>query len=119
MKMLAGVLALCVAVPSAEMARLKSRPAEEATAGRHLSSVQTTVGLKADTAATIPELPRATVDISEPRQTARTIRVAGGGNLQAALNQAAGGDTIVLEAGQTFRGPFELPRKTGDGWVVI
>ncbi|HEY6188750.1 MAG TPA: hypothetical protein VIW80_13925, partial [Pyrinomonadaceae bacterium] len=34
-----------------------------------------------------------------------------GGNLQAALNSANPGDTIILEAGATYTGPFTLPAK--------
>ena len=42
---------------------------------------------------------------------AATITVAAGGDLQAAINAAASGDTILLEAGAVFVGPFELPNK--------
>ena len=41
---------------------------------------------------------------------AATLVVPGGGDLQAAINVAAPGDTIVLEAGATYRGPF-LPNE--------
>jgi hypothetical protein len=54
---------------------------------------------------------------SEARAT--TFSIAAGGNLQAALNNAEPGDTLVLEAGATFVGPFTLPNKAGDEWVTI
>ena len=47
------------------------------------------------------------------------IRVAAGGDLQAALNNAQPGDTLVLAAGATFTGPFTLPKKTGSSWITI
>src|SRR6185295_5288421 len=46
-----------------------------------------------------------------PRQ--RTITLRPGDDLQAALRSAKFGDTIVLPAGSTFRGPIILPFKTG------
>jgi hypothetical protein len=42
-----------------------------------------------------------------------TIHVAAGGNLQAAINSAVGGDLITLEAGATFTGNFVLPNRAG------
>jgi hypothetical protein len=50
---------------------------------------------------------------------AATASVPAGGDLQAALNAAAPGDTIILEAGATYVGPFTLPVKQGEGWVTI
>jgi regulation of enolase protein 1 (concanavalin A-like superfamily) len=50
---------------------------------------------------------------------AATITVAAGGNLQAALNQAAPGDTIVLAAGATYTGNFVLPAKGGTSYITI
>ena len=48
------------------------------------------------------------------------INVAAGGSLQAALDKAQLGDTIVLQAGATFMGPFTLPNKTtGSGWIYV
>src|SRR5258705_7231531 len=51
---------------------------------------------------------------------ATTIVVPGGGDLQAALNVAQFGDTIILQAGATFSAPsasqgqaFVLPAKSG------
>ncbi len=49
----------------------------------------------------------------------RTLAVAAGGDLQTVLNGARAGDTIVLPAGATFRGPITLPRVDGEGWIVI
>src|SRR5262245_42485213 len=67
----------------------------------------------------LPERPRAHVDIAAPVQTGRTLRVPAGGDLQGAIDQARAGDVIALEPGATYRGPFRLPRKDGDGWIVI
>jgi hypothetical protein len=50
---------------------------------------------------------------------AATLVVPAGGDLQAAINNAAPGDTIILEAGATYRGPFTLPKKTGDSYITI
>lgn len=47
------------------------------------------------------------------RSASAVIHVPHGGNLQAALNMAAPGDTIVLAAGARFVGNFRLPAKTG------
>src|SRR6476661_7275677 len=54
---------------------------------------------------------------------AATINVAAGGNLQAAIDAAQPGDTIVLPAGATFEGSFVLRYKPGTGtdadWITI
>ncbi|HEY0407146.1 MAG TPA: hypothetical protein VGC89_15550, partial [Pyrinomonadaceae bacterium] len=51
---------------------------------------------------------------------AKTVTVKAGGNLQAAINTAQPGDTILLEAGATFRGPFTLPNKgSALEWITI
>src|SRR5438034_8668188 len=42
------------------------------------------------------------------------VTVKPGGNLQAAVNNARYGDTIVLQAGATYNGPLVLPFKEGD-----
>jgi hypothetical protein len=66
-----------------------------------------------------PERPRVSVDTAGITSAGRTIRVSGGGDLQAALDDARPGDQIALEPGATYRGPFRLPRKDGTGWIVI
>src|SRR5262245_26693498 len=51
--------------------------------------------------------------------SAATIDVPPGGNLQAAINDARPGDTIVLRAGETYTGNFKLPNKSGDALITI
>ena len=71
-------------------------------------------------AATLPELPRAFMDTTYAPPTGNTITVNAGGNFQTALNNAVLGDTIVLQVGATFTGPFTLPNKTsGTGWIYV
>ena len=57
--------------------------------------------------------------ISASATLAATHVVPAGGDLQAAINAAASGDTIILEAGATYRGPFTLTKKTGDAFITI
>jgi hypothetical protein len=49
------------------------------------------------------------------------INVTAGGNVQAALDSANCGDTVLLQAGATFTGSFTLPAKACDDqhWIVI
>ena len=70
-------------------------------------------------AATLPVAPL-TFDTTYAAPTGATINIPAGGDLQAALNNAHLGDTIVLQAGATFTGPFTLPNKTsGSGWIYV
>jgi hypothetical protein len=50
---------------------------------------------------------------------ATTFTVNAGGDLQAALNAAKPGDTILLQAGATFTGNFTLPAKGGSSYITI
>src|SRR5438105_1675112 len=50
---------------------------------------------------------------------AATVNVPAGGDLQAALNNAQPGDTIVLQAGATYVGPITLPVKSGSSYITI
>src|SRR3954470_5425719 len=50
---------------------------------------------------------------------AATLTVNAGGDLQAALNAAKPGDTILLQAGATFTGNFMLPAKNGSTYITI
>jgi hypothetical protein len=48
-----------------------------------------------------------------------TITVNAGGDLQAALDQAQPGQTILVQAGATFSGNYVLPRKTGTSYITV
>jgi hypothetical protein len=50
---------------------------------------------------------------------AATITVNAGGNLQAALDAAKPGDTILLQAGAVFTGSYKLPAKGGVAYITI
>ena len=51
---------------------------------------------------------------------ASTLSVPSGGDLQAAINAAQPGDTILIAAGATFVGPFTLPNKSGTAsWIIL
>ncbi len=67
----------------------------------------------------VPEAPRSTVAVTDLPPAGRTVHVAAGGNLQEAIDKAAGGDLILLDPGATYEGPFRLPNADHDGWVVI
>src|SRR6266446_6728986 len=54
----------------------------------------------------LPALPRTFIDTSYPSMSGTSILVPAGGNLQTALNTAQFGDTILLEPGATYVGPF-------------
>ena len=49
----------------------------------------------------------------------KLISVPAGGSLQAAVNSALPGDTIVLQAGATYTGLVSLPAKPGTAYVTI
>ncbi len=66
-----------------------------------------------------PEPPRTYIETAYQRPAGSTIRVRGGEDLQAALDRAKPGDTVVLEAGATFTGNFDLAPKTGKGWIYV
>jgi len=40
-------------------------------------------------------------------------------NLQTAINAANPGSILLLDAGASFKGSFNLPNKTGNGWIII
>jgi PKD repeat protein len=48
-----------------------------------------------------------------------TIFVGAGGDLQAALNAAQPGDTILLAESEEFVGNFVLPVKSGSRWITV
>jgi hypothetical protein len=53
------------------------------------------------------------------RANAATITVNAGGDLQAALNAAQPGDTILLQAGAVFTGNYRLPAKGGSAFITL
>jgi len=56
---------------------------------------------------------------AEAAEAPATIRVAAGGDLQAALDRASGGDVIELASGATFTGTFVLPVKSGQRYTIL
>ena len=54
-----------------------------------------------------------------PSSMPQSIFVTAGSNLQAAINAARPGDTLLLEPGATFRGNFVLPVKDGSAFITI
>ena len=68
-----------------------------------------------DTETAAPEAPREYVDTTLVPSSGRTIRIGERDDLQDAIDTAQFGDTILLEAGATFKGPFTLPKKQGQG----
>ena len=89
------------------------------TAMRALSLVLPLFLALAPAAAAEPEAPKRRVDTDDVPTPARVLRVAEGGDLQAALDEARPGDQIALAAGATFSGAFVLRAKPGDGWIVV
>ncbi len=65
------------------------------------------------------ELPREIVDTAyvAPKGTVHSVKP--GDNLQAAIDAAAPGDVIEIEAGATFTGTFTLPNKPGSDWITL
>ena len=70
-------------------------------------------------AAQLPTLPLVFINTTYAKPAGTTVTVNSGGNLQAAINSAIPGTTIVVQAGATFAGPISLPNKTGTGWIYI
>src|SRR2546422_520314 len=68
---------------------------------------------------TLPQLPQVFLDTTYVSPTGSVINVAAGGDFQAALNAAAPGSIIVLQAGAALTGNFTLPANPGPGWVYI
>jgi hypothetical protein len=67
----------------------------------------------------VPEPPRTYLDTSYHRPGKSTLHVRNGEDLQAVLDAAHAGDTVLIEAGATFTGNFVLRPKAGEGWIYI
>jgi hypothetical protein len=72
---------------------------------------------------TVAALPQACINtaLANTPSPGKVTTVSAGGSVQNALNSAACGDTIMLQAGATFSGTFSLPNKGCDGqhWITI
>jgi hypothetical protein len=66
-----------------------------------------------------PELPRRRVNTKYVAPTGSVRRLRAGDNLQQAIDAAARGDVIELQAGAVFTGSFVLRAKPGTGWITI
>jgi Secretion system C-terminal sorting domain len=72
----------------------------------------------------LPEMPQEWIETCVP-DTDKTITVCSAGcmflntQLQQAIQTATLGTTILLEQGVEYTGPFDLPEKNGDGWIII
>jgi hypothetical protein len=85
------------------------------TAGLNIESMQVTAS-----SSSAPTPAPSTTPASTSQSTGSILTVNAGGDLQAAINKAQPGDTIVLQAGATFTGNFVLPAKTGaNSYVTI
>jgi hypothetical protein len=60
-----------------------------------------------------------TLQVLPPTEGPATIRVAAGGDLQAALDRAKPGDVVELAAGATFTGNFVLPDKPANRYITV
>jgi hypothetical protein len=69
------------------------------------------------------ELPRVYMhtSLADTPAPGSTTSVNAGGDLQSALNAANCGDTILLQAGATFSGNFQIPAKSCDDqhWIIV
>ena len=89
-----------------------------------IAALTLTLGATASASTDGPaELPRVYVNssmASTPAPGARTM-VRAGANLEQALKNAHCGDTLLLQAGATFTGNYNLPAKACDAqhWIVI
>jgi hypothetical protein len=84
-----------------------------------LTALSTAHSVAVAAAAALPASPK-TFDTTYAAPTGATLTVDAGGDLQEALDKAQPGQTIVLQAGATFTGPFTLPNKTsGSGWIYV
>lgn len=59
------------------------------------------------------------VVIAPRAASATTFTVNSGGDLQSALNSAQPGDEVLVEAGATFVGNFNLPAKSGSDYITV
>ena len=96
-----------------------------AAAAHSLAIINQAMNAQATAGPQAPAPPAVFLDTTYPQATGRTIAVHGGANgaetLQAAIDKAAPGDVIVLDAGAQFVGNFTIPAKpdAGGKWLII
>jgi hypothetical protein len=66
-----------------------------------------------------PQRPLVFLDTTYAAPAGQQRSVPAGGDLQAALNSAQPGDTIILQAGATYTGNFTLPMTSGTAWIYV
>jgi predicted outer membrane repeat protein len=66
-----------------------------------------------------PQRPLVLLDTTYAAPAGQQRSVPAGGDLQAALNSAQSGDTIILQAGATYTGNFTLPMTSGTAWIYV
>lgn len=94
---------------------------------RKLRSNKTTVWilllgvLMASVALAVVQRRRSVTEKNDERQIGKgsVIQVGRNENFQEALNRARPGDTLVLQAGAVYVGPFTLPVKTGEQFITV
>lgn len=85
------------------------------------SAVLLSIGMALTAWGASPELPRERVDTALPVQTGATLRAADDcADLQAKIDAARPGDTVVIPRGTTCTGNYVLRNKgAGSAWIVI
>ena len=66
-----------------------------------------------------PQRPLVLLNTTYAAPAGQQRSVPAGGDLQAALNSAQPGDTIILQAGATYTGNFTLPMTSGTAWIYV
>jgi hypothetical protein len=64
-------------------------------------------------------IPSFAISSQQPVVSGNQIVVKAGADLQAAIDKANPGDTILLQSGAEFVGNFKLPNKSGDQFITI
>ncbi len=101
--MIFRIVFVAVAAAALPLAALRSGPHEAAQQG----SVER------------PALPLTYLNTDYEAPTGKVRNVAQGGDLQAALDAAEPGDLVQLAPGATFHGTYVLPRKNGNGVIIV
>ena len=105
-------------------ATYKYRTISTTATGQTITSSNMTLTTLSQAPPGLPVLPTVGVDTTMPSPTGTTYSLSSGANVQAALNQAQPGDTIVLQAGAVFNAPpggLILPPKSNPSnkWIVV